>query len=114
MVLAPGGENQRPELDPSKRSIGIRIRRAAGAASEIERLRARFYPHETRKVLGIRRPSTRMKNAFGARHFQPHISVIRPGSPIAGSLSSLGEALRGTIGELKLDRLVVRCRHRVE
>ena len=110
MVMAPGGENPRIDHDPNKRSIGIRVRRADGATRELEALRAQFYPHETTKVLGFRRPSTRMKNAFGARQFQPHITVLRPGSSVGQELTRVGEKLRKTIDEIIFDRLVVRCR----
>lgn len=110
MVMAPGGENPRPELVPSKRSIGVRIRRAGGATNEIDALRAQFFKHETPEVLGRRAPSTRRRNAFGARHFQPHIKVLRPGSSIDRELTRTGALLRSTVSEIVFDKLVVRCR----
>lgn len=114
MVMAPGGENPRPDLDPAHRSVGIRIRRANGATKDIEELRALFYRHETPDVLGSRAPSSRRRNAFGARHFQPHITVLRPGSLVDRDLTKPGAKLREVIDEVVFDRLVIRCRQSVE
>lgn len=110
MVMAPGGENPRPKHDPQKRSIGIRIRRAGGATTEIEGLRAQFYSHETPRVLGDRLPSSKRRSAFGAHHYQPHISVLRPGGWPGGELSEIGGKLRAMIDEILFDKLVVCCR----
>jgi hypothetical protein len=61
MVMAPGGENPRPDIDPSNRSVGIRIRRADGAAKPFEAIRERFLSLETPTILGSRPPSTRLR-----------------------------------------------------
>jgi hypothetical protein len=112
MAMAPGGENPRPDIDPIKCMIGLRIRRANGACAPIENLRQRFYEHETSEVLGIRRPSNRLRSAFGAHHFQPHISVLKPGAVSDPDLSKLGMILRESIDQLSFDRFLVRCRTR--
>jgi hypothetical protein len=36
MVLAPGGENPRPELEPGHRKVGIRVHRQSKAAAAIQ------------------------------------------------------------------------------
>ena len=107
MVMAPGGENPRHELRPSERKVGIRIRRVSSAMSAILTYRHRLLAHETREVRGARRPSDHRRNAFGARHFQAHMSVLRPGSGIAHDLKPLGEAFRAQIQELHFDRFLV-------
>ncbi|WP_271618937.1 hypothetical protein [Bradyrhizobium sp. CCBAU 51745] len=78
MAMAPGGENPRPEIDPARCHVGVRIRRTSTATGAIRALRARFYPLETLDVIGVRQPSNHQRNAFGARHFQPHVTLIRP------------------------------------
>jgi hypothetical protein len=80
MVLAPGGENRRPELEPANRKVGIRIQRQNTARDEVQAFRDRLLRYESKEVLGIRRPSTHVRNAFGARWFQPHMAILRAGS----------------------------------
>lgn len=110
MAMAPGGENPRVDIDPTRTSVGVRIRRAEGAASPIERLRSRFLAFETEAVLGRRPPSTRRTSAFGARSYQPHLTLLRAGAIRDPDLSKFGARLRTSLDELKFDRLVVRCR----
>ncbi len=110
MVLAPGGENPRDNINPRNYPIGVRIRRANGATTKIESLRNRFLEFETPSVLGNRLPSNRLRNAFGARHFQPHVTVLKSGSIADTDLSKIGSLLRADIGEIRFDRLVVRYR----
>jgi len=107
MVLAPGGENPRPELDPAQRKVGIRIQRRNVARSAIQTLRDRVAIHETPNVLGGRRPSTSQRNAFGARNFQPHISLLYAGSGLPTSLNPIGELFRSRIDHLTFDRFSI-------
>lgn len=92
MVMAPGGENPRPDVDPSASAIGLRIRRSAPIMAHILRLRARFYKYETSEVLGVRKPSDARRSAFGARHFQPHLTLLKPGCALASDLTAFGRA----------------------
>jgi hypothetical protein len=112
MAMAPGGENPRNDFDPSLCMIGLRIRRANGACTAIEELRERFYHHETIDVRGTRKPSDRRRSAFGAHHYQPHISVLKPGAIADPDLSGLGKLLRDTIDQISFDRFIVKCRAR--
>lgn len=107
MVLAPGGENPRPELEPRYRKVGIRIMKASPARPIIQMFRERLLRYETREVLGSRRPSTHTANAFGARNFQPHMSLIRAGSGIDRDLTKLGRIFRSEIDALRYDRFIV-------
>jgi hypothetical protein len=103
MVMAPGGENPRPELNPNKRKVGIRVHKQSSALPQILAYRERLLAHETQSVLGKRRPSTRYRNAFGARYFQLHVALLRPGSRIDRDLKELGLRFRASIEELVFD-----------
>lgn len=113
MVLAPGGENPRHHLEPGKRSVGIRITKRNQAIEEIQRLRSSVYRYETSRVIGSRTPSSAWKNCFGSRNYQPHITMLRPGSRIQRDLTTIGKAFRSEIGEIHLDlfRIASRVRH---
>lgn len=107
MVMAPGGENPRPELDPARRKVGIRVHKQSAALAPILELRERLLRHETERVLGRRPPSTHRSNAFGARHFQPHMAVLRGGSGIDRDLTRLGGPFREQLGDLRFDRFEI-------
>lgn len=110
MALAPGGENPRPDIDPRQCLIGLRIRRAEGAVDPIVAIRQRFFAYETRQVLGTRAPSDARRSAFGARSYQPHITVLKPGAISDPDLSKIGNVVREKLSTLHFDRLVVRCK----
>jgi len=110
MVLAPGGENPRPHLIPGRRKVGIRIKRTSNFRKIIHEYRCLFLPHETEKVLGSRKPSSSSRNAFGARSFQPHISILKGGSGIISNLSEVGENFREIVHEIYFDRFLIRKR----
>lgn len=108
MVMAPGGENARPELIPADRKIGIRVQRRDPAFQQILAFRTRLISLETPSVLGSRRPSTKSRNAFGARVFQPHMTLLLPGSGVGSDLTTIGNAFRAAFDLLTFDRFVVR------
>lgn len=110
MVLAPGGENPRPELDPARRKVGIRIKRGSTTRVEIERYRERLLQFESREVLGRRRASTHRINAFGARCFQPHMTLLQSGSGIDRDLTKVGQQFRVRFGCFRFDRFEVTTR----
>lgn len=112
MAMAPGGENRRDDVDPRTCMISLRIRRANGAAAPIQELRERFYVYETERILGIRAPSNSRRSAFGAHHFQPHITILKAGAANDPDLSKLGVRVRDGIEKIRFDRLNVRCRVR--
>jgi len=107
MVLAPGGENPRPELEPRKKKVGIRVQRKNDGRPEILKFRERLLAHETPEVLGSRRPSTHVSNAFGARNFQPHMALLRPGNGVDRDLTKLGSIFRQEIKSLTFDRFCI-------
>lgn len=107
MVMAPGGENPRADLEPANRKVGIRIQRRNPARAAIDEFRDRIIFYETKTVLGSRAPSNHNRNAFGARYFQPHMAVLRAGSGIDGDLTKVGSVFRTQIGALRFDRFSV-------
>lgn len=109
MPMTPGGENPRDDIDPTTANIGLRVRRGA-ARLPIESLRAEFYPLETLQVLGRRAPSIHKASAFGARMYQPHITVLRAGGVTQRNLQPLGDALRATTDTLRFDRFHIEVR----
>ena len=94
MVLAPGGENPRPDLVPAKRSVGIRLTKRNSAIEHIQALRREMISFETPQVVGQRKPSTAWTNCFGSRHYQPHVKLLKPGSEIDRDLTSIGKYFR--------------------
>ena len=107
MVMAPGGENPRPNLIPAQRKVGIRLQRRSIAMPLILGLRERLLKYETPEVLGSRRASTHRTNAFGARSFQPHMTVLRAGSGVDHDLTALGNPFREHVGDLTFDRFEI-------
>ena len=105
MVMAPGGENPRPDLEPARRKVGIRVQRKSATYKAIQGFRAELLQFESDKVLGGRRPSTRARNAFGARHFQPHMSLLRAGSGVDRDLTVVGKDFRETFELLKFESI---------
>lgn len=110
MVLAPGGENPRTDLVPAKRKIGIRIHKSSAFRKKILEYRKEFFLHETPKVLGLRKPSSKTKNAFGARHFQPHIAILKSGSGIQTDLTEVGDNFRDFVHEIHFDKFLIHKR----
>ena len=104
MVFAPGGENPKPNLEPGLRSVGIRLTKRNSAMPQILELRRSVASHETEEVVRGRTRTTDWRNAFGARDFQPHIKLIRPGSGIDRNLTVLGEILRAELSHFRFDR----------
>lgn len=104
------GENPLPGIDPAQRTVGIRVRRSSECRKAILEYRSRFLVFESRRVLGLRKPSSANNNAFGARNFQPHVSLLRPGSGIDRDLTQLGMSFRKEFSTLTFDkfRMVVR------
>ena len=114
MAMAPGGENPKPEIDPTRCHVGVRVKRSSPATQAIHAFRSRFFPLETLDVIGVRKPSSPVRNAFGARHFQPHVTLIRPHNGLNPDLKEIGSAFRAALVGIKFDRFVVKCRSNTE
>ena len=107
MVFAPGSENPRPELEPARRSVGIRLTKRNNAIKEIQFLRRQMISMETPQVVGSRKPSTKWTSCFGARRYQPHIKLLRPGSEIDRDLTSLGHQFREHFDTIEFGKFAI-------
>jgi hypothetical protein len=71
MVMSPGGENPRPELDPFELTVGIRVHKQSSALPSILEFRRRLLKLETQRVLGggrqARTNQVRLAPAFISR-----------------------------------------------
>lgn len=108
MVVAPGGENPRPDLNPATRPLALRVRRESAAYTEIQKHRSQFLDFETPKVLAGRPPSGPRRSAFGSHHYQPHITLCSRGHGLTGDLRPYGEVLRSSLRSITFNRLVCR------
>lgn len=107
MVMAPGGENPRPNIDPATRKVGVRVQWQSTAMPQIQALRQRFIALESPRVLGNRARSTARTSAFGARSFQAHMALLRAGSGVPNDLTQIGAPFRENLGNLRFDRFLV-------
>ena len=113
MVLAPGGENPRDSLDPNSLPVGIRLTKRNPAVPAIQDLRRQIYSKENKRVLGQRPRTTAWRNAFGSRHYQPHIQLLKPWHKVGAQLTEVGDLFRSKIDLIEFDRFQVEARHRV-
>lgn len=107
MVMAPGGENPRDDLEPSLCKVGVRLHRQSAARPVIDEYRARLISLETRKVLGARKQSNRTTSAFGARSYQPHMTLLHPKNHVPRDLTLLGKAFREKLGVIRFEEFRV-------
>ena len=107
MLMVPGGENPIEGIKPSHRKVGIRIQKKSEFRNVIDLYRKKLLKHENKQVLGERAPSTRKRNAFGARYFQPHMTILKAGSGIISNLYEVGENFRGQIYELRFNKFTI-------
>ncbi len=104
MVFAPGGENPRPNLKPSLRSVGIRLTKRNIAIPHILKLRRNIYKYESNYIK--RSNTTDWKSAFGSRHYQPHIKLLKPGTLINDDLTLIGNEFRNSIKKIEFSKFV--------
>ena len=97
MVLVPGGDNLRRGVIPSQHSLAFRLTTRNVAVPEIQAFRAEITQMETDDVLGARAGSTRRRNAFGARHYQPHLKICGPHNEAPQNLTEFGKHLRASL-----------------
>ena len=108
MVLVPGGENPRSGVIPSRHSLALRLTTRNVAIPEIQALRAELTQMETVDVIGTRARSTRSRNAFGARHYQPHLKVCKPRNGAPQNLTEFGKFLRAQLNFVRFGFYEVR------
>ena len=107
MIMSPGGEIPRPDMNPADLVVGIRIHRQSAAMLAIYVLRGRLFRYEDEHILGGRSPSTMRTSAFGARAFQPHMSILKADSGIDRDLTAVGDRFRNAMGSLTFDTFEV-------
>ena len=108
MVLAPGGENPRPNLVPENRSVGIRLTRRNQAIESIQALRESLYRLETPQITIGSKPTSAWRSCFGVRRYQPHIKLLRPGSRVGTDLYEVGALFRSEIELIEFNRFQVK------
>ena len=108
MIMAPGGENPRPDRQPTKSKIGVRLTKRNTAIPGIQELRQRFFRFETPAILRNRKASSAWRSSFGARNYQPHVTMLRPGNGLGQDLSGLGELFRRRIPWIEFDQFEVK------
>ena len=108
MVLVPGGENPRAGVIPSRHSLALRLTTRNVAVPEIQALRAEITQMQTDDVLGARAGSTRRRNAFGARHYQPHLKLCGPNNGAPQNLTEFGEPIRASLDVVRFSYYEVR------
>lgn len=101
-------ETQIAHLPMTKNGESRDVPLSSRAREPLLNLRRRMLEHEAQAVLGRRSPITDKASAFGARHYQPHITALRPGTVSDPDLSKLGKLVRENIASIEFDRLVIR------
>ncbi|KAA5542057.1 hypothetical protein [Adhaeribacter rhizoryzae] len=107
MVMRPGGENPDPNLLPADNKVGIRIQKTSELRAQIESYREQLCQFENTEILGMRKPSTKSRNAFGAKKFQPHISLLKGGNGIV-NLTEVADNFRSEIQHIYFDRFEIK------
>lgn len=107
MLMTVGGEVAKANAEPTNHKIAIRIQKRSAAMAAINEFRARLVRYESKEVLGSRLSSTRNRSAFGAPHFQPHMTVLEPGNGVSFDLTPMGTRFRETLNDLTFDRFII-------
>ena len=110
MVFGRGGIVAHPNIDPAKKSVGIRLTRRNQAIDAIQELRRQMCQLETPEVIGNRQRSTASRSCFGAKDYLPHVLLLRPGSGVDRDLTRLGASFRSRIRTIGCDRYTVKTR----
>ena len=113
MLLVPGGENPRDELDAHVHPVGVRLTKRNPAIPDVQKLRRQIYRLETKVAVGTRKPTTAWTNCFGSRHYQPHIELLRRWHKVKASLTEIGSLFRTEVNDIEFDQFQVEERHRV-
>ena len=112
MVMVTGGEVKRPGIDPGQHLVGIRLTKRNQAIGDIQLLRESVSQLESHAVSGNQNSTTAWKDGFGDRRYQPHITLLQPGSKIGSDLTKIGGIFRSEIDFIEFDLFQVRTRTR--
>ena len=97
-----------PGFEPQERSVGIRLTKRNMAIDSIQELRQDMCALETPEVIGNRTKSTAWKSCFGARRYQPHIKLLKPGNGIDQDLTNLGATFRSCFSTFEFDKYSIK------
>lgn len=111
MPMTLGGESPRPDVDPNKHRIGLRLRKSNRAIGQIQDFRAGYYEREQMIMSEICKPTKAWTSAYGVPRYQPHITILKAGSGIDSDLTKLGAAFRREIEEIEFGRLETKENH---
>ena len=106
MVMVPGGENAKENILPSSKSIGIRLTKRNIAVPKILEVRKNIYQNEP--SFKTRKNTSDWKNAFGAKNFQPHMTLLKPGNNMPNDLTEVGNLFRENFKQLNFKKLIVK------
>ena len=115
MVMAPGGENSRKHINPTKHPVGIRLTKRNIAIPRILELRRSIYKHENQTpIKNWKQKTSDWKNAFGSSHYQAHMTIIRPGSNVNKKLTVLGNIFRKELKNIYFRKFEIKERIKLE
>ena len=70
----------------------------------------KFSNTQTTREAEKRRQTTNWTNSFGSKHYQPHISLLRPWNDLEDSLNNVGENFRSQISHLNFSRMEIKVK----
>ena len=108
MVMAPGGEKSRPDINPLCHKIGFRIQKSSPAAVAVAELRERMVAVEQEFLACAHETASKVKISAGA-NFQPHITVLFPGHGVS-DISTMATKFRSEIESISFDRFKTKVR----
>ena len=115
MVMAPGGENFRKNINPARRPVGIRLTKRNIAIPKILELRRSIYKHENQTpIKNWKQKTSDWKNAFGSSHYQAHMTMIRPDSNINKNLMLIGKIFRNELKTIHFRKFHIKEMTRLE
>ena len=103
MVMKAGGEVPIHGVHPKDHKIGLRLTRRNRAFDDLLELRKRVSDLETPDLLDGRASSTASRSAFGAKKFQPHVTILQPDNGSPYDLKPIGDELRKSIRNIDFD-----------
>ena len=106
MVMVPGGEKPKKNINPASKSVGLRLNKRNNAIPSSLEMRRKIYQNEP--DLKNRKNTSDWRNAFGAKNFQPHMTLLKPGNSMPNDLSEVGTLFRDNFQELNFQKLLVK------
>ena len=99
-------KNPKKNINPASKSVGLRLTKRNIAIPSILEIRRKIYQNEP--DLKNRKNTSDWRNAFGAKNFQPHMTLLKPGNSMPNDLSEVGTLFRDNFQELNFQKLLVK------